>query len=268
MPRLLTAAFLLAALFCASTARGQTDEEEARARKLFSQAEVHFNLQEFKKALELYTTAYKLRPLPGFLFNIGQCQRYLGKYEEALFSFKIYLVRVPNPPNRAQVEQLIDMIEKRLAQKKADRERARRDGDGKHKNDDKGKAAAAKGPEPPPYDEEEDDSKPPRTLWVWTGIATSAALLGAGFVAGQLASSRSTEYNDPATSIERREELKDPGETLRTASIATLSVGGLVAIGTLVYYYVGYRRYKKRRTGVTAVVPLRGGAALGVGGEF
>jgi tetratricopeptide (TPR) repeat protein len=263
MIRIINALLLVLVLFGATAARAQTAEEEARARKLFAQAEVHFNLQEFRKALDLYTTAYKLRPLPGFLFNIGQCQRYLGKYEEALFSFKIYLVRVPNPPNRAQVEQLIDLTEKRIEQEKADKARPHQD-----KDKDKGETTAEGPVKDPRYDEEEDDSKPPRTLWVWTGIAASAALLGAGFVTGQLASSRSNEYNDPSTNIDRREELKDSGETLRTASIATLSVGGLLAIGTLVYYYVGYRRYKKRRsTGVTAI-PLQGGGVLGLEGEF
>ena len=48
--------------------------------------------------------------------NIGQCQRYLGKHKEALFSYKTYLVRVPNPPNRDLVERLIQETERRVEQ--------------------------------------------------------------------------------------------------------------------------------------------------------
>src|SRR5688500_10407976 len=62
------------------------DSAEAEAREMFRRAEVHFNLREFDRALELYAEAYRLKPLPGFLFNIAQCHRFSGRYEDAAFS--------------------------------------------------------------------------------------------------------------------------------------------------------------------------------------
>ena len=267
MPRYLTAIFCVLVLVRPGATHAREAGQDAQARALFSRAEVHFNLQEFDKALALYSRAYKIKPLPGFLFNIGQCQRYLGKPREALFSFKIYLVRVPNPPNREQVEQLIRLMEEHIADGKA---RA----DAGKTGPRKGKAGSTGGPDAHAEsgsgadDADLDEAnKPPKTLWIWTGFATSAALLATGFVTGQMASSRSAEYREAETTLERRRELKDSGETLRTTAIVTLSAGGAAAIATALYYYFGYRRFKKRRTGVTAV-PLPGGGALGLRGAF
>lgn len=232
--------------------------DEGRARELFRKAEIQFNLQQFARALDLYTEAYKLEPLPGFLFNIAQCQRYLGKYEEALFSYKIYRVRVPDPPNREQVERLIEETEKLLARQKAGQDPA-------PPTPASQPGGSTDGSTDRPLDEDE-NSDGPRALWVWAGISVFAALIATGVVTGQMTDNRAEEYKDPATPIERRQDLKDSGERLRTGSIVSFSLAGATAIATSLYYYLGYRA-KRRRPRMTAL-PTVGGGTFSISGEF
>ena len=65
------------------------------------------DLEEREKALAEYQSAYRLMPLPGLLFNIGQCHRYLGQCDQANFFFRQYLAGVPNSPHEAKVKELM-----------------------------------------------------------------------------------------------------------------------------------------------------------------
>jgi tetratricopeptide (TPR) repeat protein len=97
----------------------RADDAAARARAFFRRGETQFAMGQFAAALKQYQAAYELKPLPGFLFNIGQCHRNLGHLEEAIFSFKRYLRLRPDAPNRAAVEELISDLERQLAAQKA-----------------------------------------------------------------------------------------------------------------------------------------------------
>jgi tetratricopeptide (TPR) repeat protein len=253
-------AFCLSVFLLGSdVARGATDD--ARARALFRRAEVHFNLQQFDQALELYTEAYKLKPLPGFLFNIAQCQRQLGKLREALFSYKIFLSRVPHAPNRVEVEKLIRETERQLAMGKAPPPRiAPTATRGVRTPEVRAPASAPIGsdPERPP---------PSRRRWIWigAGAGVTAALLATGVVTGQLASDRSRAYNDPQTKPDELAALKSSGERLRTAAIVSFSIGGAAAIGTLVCWLASGRRGSGTSA---ALVPQPGGVTVTVGGTL
>ena len=62
-------------------------------------AEKLFALGKFDDALDEYQKAFDAKPMPDFLFNIGQCYRNLGDYQQAIFSFKKYLKLEPDAPN-------------------------------------------------------------------------------------------------------------------------------------------------------------------------
>jgi hypothetical protein len=81
------------------------------AIKLYEEAEVHYRLQEWEKALEKYKEAYRLSQEPEMLFNIGQCYRMLKKYDEAIKSYKTFQREVPNSPQRDNVNALIASTE-------------------------------------------------------------------------------------------------------------------------------------------------------------
>jgi len=95
------------------------DVASRRAKLLSEEAAKQFDLGEFDMALQSYKEAYLNRPDPVFLFNIGQCHRRKGDYEEAAAAYRSYLRKKPDAPNREAVEQLIAETERAVAQKKA-----------------------------------------------------------------------------------------------------------------------------------------------------
>ncbi|MGE5181008.1 MAG: tetratricopeptide repeat protein [Acidobacteriota bacterium] len=96
-----------------------------RAKALFAEGNQHFNLGEMAPALELYKRAYRIKPLPAFLFNIAQCQRKLGHYQEAITMYQSYLTGVPDAQNKATIESLIAESKQALAdQQKRDQDKA------------------------------------------------------------------------------------------------------------------------------------------------
>jgi tetratricopeptide (TPR) repeat protein len=108
-----------------SRAATGAEEQRARSRALFDQAESRFHAGQFGEALDLYAKAYEVLPLPGFLFNIGQCHRSLGSHNRALFYYQGYLRSGGSIPNRELVEQLIALSEAALKAEQ-DAERARK----------------------------------------------------------------------------------------------------------------------------------------------
>jgi tetratricopeptide (TPR) repeat protein len=88
------------------------DKALVRAKKFHREGEKLFALGKFKQALVQYEKAYEAKPLPAFLFNIGQCHRNLDDYDAAIFSFRKYLKLAPDAPNRESVLEYIDELER------------------------------------------------------------------------------------------------------------------------------------------------------------
>ena len=92
---------------------GGSTEDAAmkRAQGHFRKGEKLFALGRFEDALGEYQKAFEEYPLPEFLFNIGQCHRNLGDYDQAIFSFRKYLRLKPDAENRDATEELIAELE-------------------------------------------------------------------------------------------------------------------------------------------------------------
>lgn len=216
------------------------------AQELYERAELHFNVGEFQRALNLYREAYRLQPLVGLIVNVGRCHQQLGQYDRALAQYRTYLRQLPDAPNRADVERWI--AECKTAQR------------------------AGVGQVPLFVYKERGPSRSGRRRvhrgWLWSGAVLGGALLATGAVTGALNRSMSEEYKDPLTSIPRRRELKDTGETLGVVSIATLAAGGAVTVATVVlYFYTDPGGGRRGSPGVT-FSPLPGGATMVFGGSF
>jgi hypothetical protein len=69
------------------------------------------NLNEFTEALVDFKEAYRLLPDPVLLYNLGQCERQLGRLEEAIRFYRSFLREQPKAPNRQDVTHKIDEIE-------------------------------------------------------------------------------------------------------------------------------------------------------------
>lgn len=105
---------------------GLAGADDARAKQHFAAGLKAYNLQRFDTALNEFQAAYLERADPAFLFNIAQCQRQLDQPVAAAKSYRAYLAQQPDAPNRDEVLQRIDEMDKAAAEQKATRERAAR----------------------------------------------------------------------------------------------------------------------------------------------
>ena len=155
------------------------DAATKTAKKHFDRGQKLFDTGRFDEALGEYQKAYDAKPLPDFLFNIGQCYRNLGDYDAAVFSYRKYLKLAPDAANREQVEQLIRDLEARKAQ-----------------SDTRRLGLARPAPQPPPPPAEHPPDRPIYTRWWFlTGVAVVG--VAGGVTIYELASSG----GPPSTSL-------------------------------------------------------------------
>jgi tetratricopeptide (TPR) repeat protein len=138
-------------------AGGGEDKATAIAKRHFYAGEKLFALGRFSDALAEYEAAFDAKPLPAFLFNIGQCHRNLHDYDAAIFSFRKYLSLLPDAPNKAEVEDLIRELEAAQARDKAEADQ---------RAAERARAAAAA---------HDDDHPLYKRWWLWTGVGVVAA---------------------------------------------------------------------------------------------
>jgi tetratricopeptide (TPR) repeat protein len=110
MTRLVAVSVVFIVAVAWTPARARADEQQ-QARALFQRAEMSFHEGRFGEALRDYQAAYERKPLPGFLFNIGQCYRLVGLYEPARTYFKRFIAENPPPAQRKLAEEVIDDLE-------------------------------------------------------------------------------------------------------------------------------------------------------------
>jgi hypothetical protein len=116
-------AWLVAWLLVATAlppAQAADGKQQAKAR--FVAGQNHYNLNEYAEALGEFKEAYRLLPDPVFLFNLGQCERQLGHFDEAVRFYRSYLREQPKAANRQDVLHKIEEMEAAQKSKAAEGE--------------------------------------------------------------------------------------------------------------------------------------------------
>lgn len=150
--------FSLCAVLVLARVAYADDPATRAAKRHFDRGQKLFTLGKFDEALDEYQKAFDASPIPDFLYNIGQCHRNLGNYEQAIFSFKRFLQLDPEAQNRDKVEIIIDELEDKL-----ERQNARGSGD-----------------RPPPPPPKHTSTPVYKKWWFWTGIVVIGAGAGTG----------------------------------------------------------------------------------------
>src|SRR5947199_296584 len=122
--RALSAALCLVLLSWSSPSRA---EDVAAAREHYKRGTVLFNLQRYLEAAKEYEAAYEAKDDPALLFNIAQSYRLGGDAGRALGAYKNYVRNMPRAPNRAEVSQRIEELQKIVDVQQHSREAPPRD---------------------------------------------------------------------------------------------------------------------------------------------
>ena len=168
---------LVLLVLCAAVVAHAEDPAMRSAKRHYDRGEKLFALGKFDEALDEYQKAFDAKPLPGFLFNIGQCYRNLGDYDQAIFSFKKYLKGDPDAPNKDAVQKLIDDLETKKERGEGEKFVGKQ---------------PAKDTSPPPHPA--DHTPIYKQWWFWTGIAVVS-------IGGGIGVYEATRGGPPATDL-------------------------------------------------------------------
>ncbi len=112
---------VLAALVVPALGGRALADDAAAARRNFEQGMKHYNVGEYREALQSFKDGYFAKADPTFLFNMGQCYRMLGDPEGAVRQYRAYLRYEPQAANRGEVEKFISDAEEELRRRAAER---------------------------------------------------------------------------------------------------------------------------------------------------
>ncbi len=158
-------ALLVLSLAQPAFAQGQP---ESAARERFEAARSAYDQGQLEKALQLYTEAYDLKPLPPFLFNVAQCHRLLGHLDRAGFFYERFLELAPDHPSAGLARELL--AEVRL------NERRRQEGIAREREVTLVRLSLAKAEAELLLEKQRAQSKSVfGQWWFWTGVGAAAA---------------------------------------------------------------------------------------------
>lgn len=109
--RVAVAAVAVIASLASAPATAGSSEKEREARAHFQSGETHFKAGQYEEALTEYQAGYDAKPLPGFLVNIGQCQRRLGDLKSARATYQKFVLVAPDSPLVPQVKSMMAEID-------------------------------------------------------------------------------------------------------------------------------------------------------------
>lgn len=169
----------------------QQNLKRQRSAQLFEEARKHQRLGEFKRALDLYAQAYRVLPLSGYLFSMGECHKQLGDCRKAVHFYKGYLRDNPGTPKNKMVEGLIGQCEKRIKEEEQRKALAR-----KALNPNLGTGGDGTRIPPPP--------KPTpiyKRWWLWTAVGAAVTVVVIGLTAWYLRPKDERPWESPDTTL-------------------------------------------------------------------
>src|SRR5438874_13033300 len=95
------AAIAIALTWMASFAHAKDDYDPdvIEAKRHYERGLAHYNLREYLNAIDEFQAAYRYKPDPVFLFNLGQANRLASNAEQALYFYRAYLRNLPEAQN-------------------------------------------------------------------------------------------------------------------------------------------------------------------------
>lgn len=157
---------------------GAPREDVEAAREHYRRALNAYDLGKYPQAIAAFEAAYEAKPDPALLYNIAQAHRLNGDLRKAVTFYRTYLRKVPKAPNRAEVEQRIDALERQERERELSPEARPSDVSGPRLN---ARPSDADRAAPLSLDANVADAPEPKSLherwWFWAAVG--AAVVGA-----------------------------------------------------------------------------------------
>lgn len=234
----------------AAPAAAQQDE----ARAVYLQGAQAFAAGQFRPALVAFQRAFEVTGDSAILFNIGVTWERLGEPGEAARTLRRYLVAVPNPPNRVEIEQRIEALDHADSQLHPASSAAGTSGSATpiavRANEQSHEAPAT-----------QPSGGVPIVPWIGAGLGAVAAFSG---LALSLTADSHIDDANRATDERSRQSAIDAAHTQQITGIVVSAVGVVgVAAGVFLALRSGHSDSPPRAW--LDVVPSAGGAVFQVG---
>jgi tetratricopeptide (TPR) repeat protein len=269
-----------------------TNEDMAAAKTHFRAGTKLFDLGQFEEAAHEYEAAFRAHDDPFLLFNCAQAYRNAKNYPKALQFFHTYLRRMPNAPNRREVEERIVELQKLIEQQAKE---AKAPPQGTLPENQAGQTAPttlalsrgqqqhavgtpSQGPEPPTDSQHpnsqarsgqalkfadiggaasERDAR--RLKWAGLGVGGfGIASLGVGVACGVLSKTTANDLTRLSDQMRVYDPVKDDANrNYRILTGVFLGVGSVALITGTVLYLVGHRALRRAESQRSAVFGLR-----------
>ncbi|MEZ4225232.1 MAG: hypothetical protein R3B13_30050 [Polyangiaceae bacterium] len=283
--RPLAAALVISAFIHPAHAGGDDD----KFRRLVKDATEAYGAGELEKSISLLKEAYALREDPRLLYNIAKATEGLGKWQEAVDGYRLYLEKEPMAANRDLVLGRIKVLEQQLEEREqqdtvAERiagERAEAAGDragaiahyerylkksvgAKDREEIRRRIEELKKPpkrEPPSAKAKTEPRKSPLAAWIVTGVGVAAAATG-----GVFAVLSRGKYDDAngATSGQNASDLAATADSYTTIANIGLIGGAVITAGGLTWVLLGSGGDKEKSSVSLSVQPN----GISVGGRL
>ena len=232
---------------------------QAKADKLFEQAQADYQAGKYAEAIPLFQRAYDLVHDPVYLFNIAQSSRKIADCEQATAYYKRYLEESPKAENRAKVEQWIGELKPCVDRLQAEREAARQAAEQQRKDEELRKPVVQPAPAPIPA-REGDAGGTYRTAGLVVGGAGAVGLIVGALYTWKSSSihSQVTTACTPTCVWDNEVSLDSDGKTANTIATVGWIGGGIALAAGAALYWVGHAKIEH-----VTVEPTPGGAAVG-----
>jgi hypothetical protein len=210
----LLAALVLALASPALGADGATEQ----ARQHYEIGTQQYDLGHWDDAIREFEKAYELRSDPSFLYNLAQAYRRKGDNKRALDLYKNYLVKVPKTPQRAEIEERINSLQKQIDEAATAKPAA-------SALEATVSAAPTAGPAIAPAQTDESATSPPPVSPAPEAATATSPISPPAQQPGQAPAAAAATKSAPAGVVAQRTETGSPGRGLRIAGIVCGSVG-------------------------------------------
>jgi len=244
-----------------------------KAREHYQEGTKAYDLGRFDDAAREYEQAYEAKDDPALLFNIAQAYRFGKRYDKAILSYRSYLRRVPDAPNRGEVQAIVVELQRLVDEQKKTESKPPTDtiqpapappgSPTPAVTPPPPPAAAVTTAEPAPSGNPAEARRGRRLKLIGIGVgAVGVAALVSGAALWGVAGATADHVNNLTMPT-----VFDPAEesrfgTFQTTGIALVAVGGVALVTGVALVAVGV---KKERANRVALVPAVGHAVAAAG---